>query len=159
MRYTYTVTKKCCPICGTILKTNDPLGWYILGFILFPLIVFAIPFFIARWVLKNFILCVDIPNVCKQAHVQCPKCGTIIRINNKPTHDELDDEDRLQYDNRGLFRIAYFSGGMLIFSTLLSLFLNASDSTSRTIGTVFLCLVFVWLLVILVIVFYWRSKR
>ena len=159
MRYTYTVTKKCCPVCGTVLESDDPVGWYILGFILFPLIAFAIPFFIARWVLKNFVLCVDIPYVCKQAHVRCPKCGTIVRINNKPTYDELDDEDKLQYDNRGVFRMAYFSGGMLILSIALSFFLTASDPTSKTIGTVFLCLAFVWLLVILVIVFYWKSKR
>ena len=55
--------------------------------------------------------------------------------------------------------MTYFSGGMLILSIALSFFLTASDTTSKTIATVFLCLVFVWLLVILVIVFYWKSKR
>ena len=159
MRYTYTVTKKCCPVCGTVLEINDPVVWYILGLILLPLIAFAIPFFIARWLLKNFVLSVDVPSVCKQAYVRCPKCGTIVRINNKPTYDELDDEDKLQYDNRGFFRMAYFFGGMLILSIALSFFLAASDYTSRIIGMVSLYLVFVCLLVILIIAFYWRSKR
>ena len=87
MRYTYIVTKKCCPVCGTVLESDSPVGGYILGFLLLPFIVFSIPFFIARWVLKNFVLCVDVPRVSEHAHVCCPKCGTIVRINNNPTYD------------------------------------------------------------------------
>ena len=160
MRIRYTITKKCCPVCHTVLETDNSefLAIVFTPFIL-VFFVFAIPYFIARWILFELVLCVDIPKICINPIIECPNCGAKVRINNNPTYNELNKEDKLLYDNRVLLRAAYLFGGTLLYGVLFSFFLTANDELSKIFGWIGFSLAFLCLFIVIAIVYYWKTHK
>lgn len=165
MRIRYTVTTYKCPVCGKTLKTSND-GWFtILGLILFPLLIFIIPFVISYEILNKAIFKVDIAPVSKDTPSSyrpktkiCPKCGTEVKMGEdfRISYNDLNEDAKREYDNRWWFRVAYFLGGLLILSIAFGFFLISPHPTDKTIGTVFLCLAPVFLLAVIGIVFRWK---
>lgn len=166
MKIHYTVTTYKCPVCGNTLKTEND-GWFtILGLLLFPVWIFILPFLISYEVLNKAIFKVDIVPVSKDTETSCipkikicPKCKTEVKMseNLKIGYNDLNEKAKKEYDNRWLFRVAYFLGGLLILSIACSFFLLSSHPTDKVIGTVFLCLAPLFLLSVVGIVFRWKK--
>ncbi len=160
MRIYITTTKKCCPVCHTVLETDNSefLAIVFMPFILM-FFVFAIPYFIARWILFELVLCVDIPKICKNPIIECPNCGAKVRISNNNTYNELNKEDKLIYDNRVLLRAAYFFGGTLLYGVLFSFFLAFNDELGKIFGWIGFSSAFLCLFIVIAIVYYWKTHK
>ncbi len=159
MKYTYTrtITEQRCPKCGTVLSRFDD-GWItVLFFCLFPIWILLLPFYISYSVLKNKVFKVDIPWVRNSKYKTCTKCGAKIETIARLGYEELNDSNKLMYDNRWWFRIAYFLGAVFIYSVPASFTILFPHPTDQAIATVFICLVPICLFSVLGIAYRWRK--
>lgn len=156
MRFNYTITTKQCPTCGKILERHND-GWRtILCILFFPFVLIYLVYFFAAWVLSNHILNVYVPKV-GELYTTCPICKTQIETG-KSSYNELEDIDKMLYDNRGLFRIAYFLGGTMLLSLPVAFFRLSANPVDKTIGTFGNISFVICLILLLFITIYWKQK-
>ncbi len=156
MRFSYTITTKQCPTCGKILERHND-GWKtILCILFFPFVLIYLVYFFAAWVLSNYILTVYIPKI-GDSYIICPICKTKIETGKK-SYNELDDIDKILYNNRGLFRIAYFLGGTMLLSLPVAFFRLSTNPVDKSIGTFGNISFAICLILLFFITIYWKQK-
>lgn len=152
----YTVTTRKCPKCGQILEQKSDLGRTIFFIIFLPIFVVYVIYGLSYLILSEYILNVYVPSV-GDPYIICPKCKTKIN-SGKKTYKQLDNIEKLLYDNRWLFRIAYFFGGTMIISLLLIFLKLSKNPIDRDWGTAAIISAIVCFIMVLFICFYWMYK-
>ena len=168
MSLRYTVTTYTCPNCGNIIKReSDASGYLLVVFI--PLLLLVLPFYLSYSILNKFFFKVEeIPRVSNTTEIKkipktitCRNCKKEFLLKTRYSvsikYDDLDDDEKKTYDNRWWFRVAYILGGFCACCIPCSFSLCSSHPTDQLIGTIFLCLIPVFLLPVVGIVWRWKK--
>lgn len=113
MKIYYSIKTESCPTCGNILRKQNDLVK-----IFFLLLTFPISFFvmIAYNIIYDRILGEpEIPKIVSK-HKQCPRCHTIVKLENHYKFEDLSPMQKLNYDFRWWLRLSYLIGGIAVFS-------------------------------------------
>ncbi len=155
----YSITTLRCPYCGRVISKETDLVPKVLFLVFF---IITIPVALAEMILNtsHMFNAPAIPDIGK-SRIRCPRCGEMVATGKKELKD-CTQKQALDYKFRGLFKLSYFLGGLMLWGAAITL-IYVLDEESRTLlpavwvgGIVITMIVFA--IIIGIIVFVYRNK-